>query len=104
MLDFGFASSDEIAQELGARLKTARLSQALQQGEVAARAGVSRNTVNTLENTGRANLENFLRVAMALGLADDLAPLFKLRANSIAQLERNEKALRKRAPRRPPKA
>ena len=101
MLDFGFATSDEIGRELGSRLRAARLSQGLQQVEVAARAGVSRNTVNTLENKGQANLNNFLRVVMALGLVDELAPLFKLKASSIAELERNERAIRKRAPRRP---
>ena len=69
--------------------------------EVAARAGVSRNTVNALENRGQANFDNFLRIVMALGLQDELSGLFQLEARSIAQMEHNERATRKRAPRRP---
>jgi DNA-binding XRE family transcriptional regulator len=45
MLDFGLASFDEIACELGARPKALRLAHGLQQTELATRAGLSRFVV-----------------------------------------------------------
>jgi transcriptional regulator with XRE-family HTH domain len=100
MLDFGLASSDEIAQQLGARLKALRLHQGLQQGELAMRAGVSRATVTALENRGHCTLSSLLRVVQALGREADLQGLFELKVQSIAQMEKAEAARRVRAPRK----
>ncbi|MFW9595799.1 MAG: helix-turn-helix transcriptional regulator [Macromonas sp.] len=96
MLDFVFATPQEICSELAARLKTARLTLGLQQAEVAARAGVSRGTVIALENTGHGTLQSLVRVALALGLADQLEPLFQLNLHSIAQMEQASTAPRQR--------
>lgn len=100
MIDFGLASADEIARELGSRLKALRLSQGLQQGELAARAGVSRATVTALENHGQSTLSSWLRVVQALGREADLQALFELKIQSIAQMEQAEAARRQRAPRK----
>lgn len=99
MLDFGFASEQEIRLELGKRLRAQRLAQGLPQLELAQRAGVSVNTVKLLESKGRCTLENFMRIVLGLGLADELQPLFMLKIQSIAQMERAEQAERMRAPR-----
>lgn len=100
MLDFGYASGEEIRSELGKRLNTQRLTQGLSQAELAERAGISLSTVKLLERKGQCTLENFVRVVMGLGLADELQPLFLLKIQSIAQMEKAETATRMRAPRK----
>lgn len=99
-MNFGLSTADEIATELGARLKALRLAQGLQQGELASRAGVSRNTIVTLENRGQTTLASLLKVVMALGREADLEPLFEIKIQSIAQMEQAEAAKRIRAPRK----
>ena len=99
MLDFGFASEQEIRAELGHRLQLQRLAMGLTQAELAERAGISASTIKLIEAQGRCTLENFIRTAMALGLADQLQTLFLLQIRSIEQMERAEKS-RQRAPRR----
>ena len=100
MLDFGFASEQEIRAEFGKRLHAQRLVQGLSQAELAERAGISLSTVKLFEKKGRCTLENFVRMVMGLGLADELQPLFAIKIKSIAQMEQAERANRKRAPRR----
>lgn len=85
---------------MGRRLKAARLSQGMLQAELAARAGISRGTVTTLENAGQGSLASLVRVAQTLGLEGDLQLLFVLQARSIAQLERNAARNRQRASRK----
>ncbi|CAE6739882.1 helix-turn-helix domain-containing protein [Paraburkholderia haematera] len=99
MLLLELATADEIALELGQRLRTQRLAQNLQQSELAARAGVSERAVRNLERTGKATLESLLRVAMALGLAGSLSPLFDYQPKSIQAMEKAS-ATRERASRR----
>lgn len=101
MLDFNFATPDEIAQELADRLKAARLAQGLQQPELALRAGVSAGTVKSLENKGQSTLASMIRVVQALGLTHDLQQAFVLQVRSIADMQKAQQPARKRAPRRP---
>jgi transcriptional regulator with XRE-family HTH domain len=100
MLDFSFATADEIAQELARRLKVARLAQGLRQPELALRAGVSAGTVKALENKGQSTIASLIRVVQALGLTADLQQAFVLHVRSIADMEQAQQAPRKRAPRR----
>lgn len=102
MLDFGFAAEHEIRAELGRRLQAQRLAIGLSQSELAQRAGISASTVKLIEAHGRSTLENFVRAVMALGLADQLQPLFVLQIRSIEQMEQAEKPGRRRAPRATP--
>lgn len=99
MLDFGFASEQEIRLELGRRLRAQRLAQGLSQMELAQRAGIGVNTLKLLEGKGACTFENFIRTVLGLGLVDELQPLLMLKVDSIAQMERAEKAKRIRAPR-----
>jgi transcriptional regulator with XRE-family HTH domain len=101
MLDFSFATADEIAQELAGRLRAARLAQGLQQSELALRAGVSAGTVKALEKSGQSTVTSLIRVVQALGLTQDLQQAFVLEVRSIAQMEQAQRAQRQRAPRRP---
>lgn len=100
MLDFGFANEQEIRIELGKRLHAQRLAQGLSQAELAIRAGLGVSTLKLLESKGRCTLENFIRVALGLGLADEMQSLFILEIKSIAQMEQAELAKRIRAPRK----
>lgn len=101
-LEFGLATPQEIAREIGARLRVQRLRQSFAQDELAARAGVSASALKTLESTGKSTVETLMRVAGALGLQADFAQLFVPKdVSSIADLERIERAQqRRRAPRR----
>ena len=98
--NFLLATPAEIAAELGARLKSARLAQGIRQGDLARMAGVSRAAVTSLENRGGSTLETFLRVAAALGLTREMQALFAAQPVSIAQLEAASKRIQ-RAPRKP---
>lgn len=101
MLDFSLSSFDEIACELGARLKALRLFRGMQQTELATRAGVSRYVVQELESSGKCTLISWLRIVQTLGRESELQELFQLKINSIAAMERVEIAgKRKRAPRK----
>ena len=100
MLDFAFATPEEICAELGARLRRQRLAQGLRQAELAQRAAVSPGTIKNLEGKGQSSTETLVRVVSALGLVDELAKLFELKVTSIAAMERAQQAQRQRAPRK----
>lgn len=100
MLNFAFSTSDEIAAELGLRLRACRLSQLLTQADLAARAGVSVGTVKALEKTGQSSVTSLVQVSQALGLTDQLQTLFVLKVQSIADMEQAQLAQRQRAPRK----
>ena len=70
MLHFGLATTDEIAEELATRLRARRLVQNIRQRELAARAGISRKTLTTFEQSGKVSLDVFLRIVAALGLSE----------------------------------
>ena len=99
ILHFSLAATDEIAQELGKRLRAHRLAQDLQQSELAARAGISRKTLVAFERSGRGSLDVFLRVATALGLIESMSSLFELKPRSIKDMEKASQK-RQRASRR----
>lgn len=99
-MDFELSTHSEICKELGARLKAQRLSQRVTQEDLAVRAGVAPGTVKNLENKGHSSMESAIRIALALGLSDQMQELFKLQIKSIAQMEHAEQAKRTRAPRR----
>jgi len=68
-------SSDEIAAELAARLKSRRLAQNLTLEGLARRSGVALGTLKKFERTGRIALGSFIRLTVAL---KDEAALEKL--------------------------
>lgn len=101
MIDTKMMSSDEIATELGSRLRAHRLQLRVTQQELAARAGVNVNTVKNLESRpGASSLETMIRVAQALGLSDPFESLFMISSRSIAQMAEQAQAPRLRARRK----
>lgn len=84
---FKLATPQEVATELGQRLRARRLALNLTQNEAAARAGVSRGALRTLERTGLVTVEVMLRVAGTLGLIEQLEAVFRVQPVSIEQME-----------------
>lgn len=101
-MDLGFKKPEEIVNILCERLRKERLSQEMSQGDVAARSGLSVNTVSNLEAGKGVGLENIIRVARVLGRASELDNLFSPRLNSLHDIQRYEEATnRQRAKRKP---
>jgi len=81
----------EMARELADRVKAERLRQNLKQETLADRSGVSVPTIRRYERTGRATLDNLLRICHALGRVDEFAGLLAPpSATSLAEMERRE--------------
>ena len=100
MFDIVFSTPEEICRVLSQRLRAQRLAQSLSQVALANLAGVSTGTVHNLEAKGQASLDSLVHIIIALGLTDDLNTLFALKFDSIARMEKAERAKRQRAPRR----
>lgn len=94
---FEFITAGEIRALLAARLKALRLARNLQQRELAAVAGVSRGTVQNLEARAQCSFDSLVRIAMALGVADDLESVFVRPPSSIAEMEKAAEPGRRRA-------
>ena len=71
-------SYHEALLSLAERAQRLRVLRELRQREVATRAGVSTGTVQRFERTGRASIENVLRIALVLGAEDGFGKLFEL--------------------------
>lgn len=85
-----------LAEELGQRLKQARLNVNITQAELAKQAGVSRTIVMNAEK-GQAQLENFVALLLALGLAEQLNSFLPRQQLSPLQLRKLEGKKRERA-------
>jgi transcriptional regulator with XRE-family HTH domain len=86
-------------EELGARLRQARLNQGFSQVELAARAGVSELTISKMESGALGQAKNFLRVLRALGLLANLEAAVPPAVSSpIAESDRGGRP-RQRSPR-----
>ena len=70
-------SYDEILLEVGLRARALRILLDLQQGELASRAGLTPGTIVRFERTGRASIENVLRIATVLGAEQVFKQLFE---------------------------
>jgi putative transcriptional regulator len=92
----GDMSPTAIAEELGNRLKQARLNVNLTQAEVAARTGLNRKTILNAEK-GKAQLENFVAILAALDIADQLNMFLPVQGISPIQLAKLKGEERQRA-------
>ena len=89
-------SASAIAEELGERLKQARLNQNLTQAEVAESVGVSRRQVLNAEK-GKAQLEVFVAILLALNLTGHLELFLPKQQISPLQLAQLQGRQRQRA-------
>ena len=85
-----------IAEELGERLKQARLNADMTQVDVADYAGLSRKAVLNAEK-GKAQLETFIAILLALNLADQLENFLAVQEISPIQLSKLKGRKRQRA-------
>ena len=87
-----------IAEELGDRLKQARLNVDLTQAEVASRSGLNRRTILNAEK-GKVQLDNLVAILVALNLTDQLNMLLPVQEISPVQLAKLKGKKRQRASR-----
>ncbi len=95
-MDIYKESASAIAEELGERLKQARLNHDLTQAEVAERAGITRKAVLNAEK-GKTQLEVFVAILSALSLTGQLDQFLPRQNLSPIQLSRLEGKKRQRA-------
>ena len=89
-MDLSFSTPQEIVHRVCERLRVERVAQSMTQGELAARAGVSKSTNSNVESGQSVRFEYIVRVAMALGRANELENLFQPAIDSIADVNRYE--------------
>jgi DNA-binding XRE family transcriptional regulator len=99
-LDFNFSSAEEIALVLAQRLKSLRVQKEIAQADMAQRMGVSRSTLNTLENTGKGSVTSWIKLVQCLGQEAQLQPLFKPVIASIADMQQQQQPARQRVTRK----
>lgn len=98
MINIKLMASAEISAALGTRLKGQRLTLRMTQAELAERSGLNVGTVKNLEaKTATCSLDTLIRIALVLGVVDQLAGLFVATPKSIAQMEQIATAPRTRA-------
>jgi len=97
-MSFENMSPTAIAEELGNRLRNARLNADLTQAEVASRAGLSRPTVIAAEQ-GRGQLENLVAILVAMGMVNQLDVFLPVQGISPLQLAKLKGRERQRASR-----
>lgn len=85
-----------LAEEIGERLKQARLNRDLTQAEVAAAAGIARKTVLNAEK-GKVQLDILIAILMALDLSDQLDLFLPKQETSPLQLAKLQGKKRQRA-------
>ena len=74
-IDFSTAPSDAVMGALFERIEEIRLSRNVSQAALAKEAGVSRSTMTRLAKGHGISVDSFVRILLALGLADHLAAL-----------------------------
>jgi len=87
-----------IAEELGSRLKQARLRADLTQSEVASRSGLSRRTILNAEK-GKVQLENLVAILVSMGMVEQLNMFIPVQEISPIQLAKLKGQQRQRASR-----
>ena len=76
----------QLLQQLGARLKSARLNQKLTAGDLAHKAGISRVTLGAVEaGAATPTMGTYLRVMSALGVSQDLALVASTAMTSVSE-------------------
>lgn len=89
-------SAKVIVEQLGGRLKQARLNQNITQEAIADRIGVNRRTIINAEK-GQATLETFVAIMQVLDLTNQLNMFLPVQAISPIQLAKLQGNKRQRA-------
>ena len=97
-MTFDKMSPIAIAEQLGERLKQARLNADLTQAELASRTGLNRRTILNAEK-GKAQLKNLVAILVSLGMAEQINMFLPVQEISPLQLAKLEGKKRQRASR-----
>ncbi len=95
-MKLGNMSPVAIVEELGNRLKQARLNADLTQAEVASRAGLNRSIILNAEK-GKVQLKNFVAILVSMDMADQLNIFLPAQEISPIQLAKLKGRERQRA-------
>ncbi len=87
-----------IAEELGNRLKQARIRADLTQAEIASRTGLNRKTILNAEK-GKVQLDNLIAILVAMDMVDQLNMFLPVQEISPIQLAKLKGKQRQRASR-----
>ncbi len=96
IMEFEYMSPVAIAEELGNRLKQARLNANLTQAEVALRTGLNRRTILNAEK-GKVQLENLVAILVSMDMSDQVNMFLPVQEISPIQLAKLKGQERQRA-------
>ena len=96
-MELFFKNPEQASKDLAFRLKNLRLIKKWKRSTLADRSGVNESSLRRFEQTGKISMDNFLKLIHAFGRLDEVeALLTPPKAQSIAQLKRNETKISKR--------
>jgi transcriptional regulator with XRE-family HTH domain len=88
---------EQLAKELGVRVRSLRLQRNWTRKTLASRAGVTPSSLKRFETSGKASLSLVLMVAHAMDRLSDFESLLKpAKARSLAELEKTQATSRQR--------
>jgi len=76
MSDFVWETADEIDHELANRFRNVRRRRKISQKRLSEISGVSFGSIKRFENTGMISLLSLTKLAMSLGISDEIKDLF----------------------------
>ena len=76
MVEYTWETADEIDLAMAKRLKNIRRRRKITQKQLAARSNVSYASLKKFEQTGEISLISLTKIAMELGLSEELRSLF----------------------------
>lgn len=96
-------TNTELAAQLAARIRDARLARGWTQEQLAQRTGIALPTYRLFERTGKVSLERLIAVSVALGRATEWELLFRPQASTsldeVSARPTRRRGVRARGPR-----
>ena len=75
-MDYLWDMPSDVTKRLASRMKSIRKRKKLTQKQLAGRSNVSYATLRKFESTGQISLESFVKLAMELGVVNEINELF----------------------------
>ncbi len=75
-MDYLWDMPSDVTKRLASRIKNIRKRKKLTQKQLAGRSNVSYATLRKFESTGQISLESFVKLAMELGVVNEINELF----------------------------
>jgi len=96
-MEFSLKSPEETLLELSCKFRELRLTKKWKRSTLSKRSGVTESTLRRFEQTGEVSMKNFLKLIHSIGRLDEADTLLNPpSAQSISDLEKNEKKIPKR--------